>query len=522
VSLAGERSITIPSALSAEGVSKRFGGVRALEDVSLELRSGEVHVLAGENGAGKSTLIKILSGALQPDEGRVLLRGELARFRSPQDASARGVSVIHQELSLVDSLSVADNFFLGRELTRGPGWLDRRRQEARAREACRRAGLDLDVRREAGSYPLGVRAQLEIARALDRGLARGDAGALGVLILDEPTSALTRPEAERLFERVAGLKARGFAIAYITHRMEEIYRLADRITVLRDGRSVGTWETRELPEAELVGRMVGRRMVGRAPAGATASRPGALVEAPERLRVRGLRVAGTRVEGLDLDVRAGETLGIAGLQGAGAEEVLEALFGARKGTVGELRVDGVEARPVSPARAIRAGLAWLPSDRKARGIVPGMGVRGNATLASLVALSPWGWIRARRERARAEARVAALGIRCSSVEQPVGTLSGGNQQKVLIARWLEARPKVVLLAEPTRGVDVGARREIYELLRRLTAEGAALVVVSTDLPELLELSDRVVVLHRGRRAAEFPRAEATAEKILRAAMGGAA
>jgi ribose transport system ATP-binding protein len=508
-----------PKLLEFRGVGKSFGPHRVLDDVSFDLREGEVHLLAGENGAGKSTLIKILAGIHADYQGAIDLRGRTVRFSSPQEANRAGISVIHQEMSLIDSMSVLDNIELGRERSRLGGLLlDRRNQSARARTLCRQLDLELsdeDLRRPVGQLPLSTKNRIEIAKAL--------AFDARILVMDEPTSALSRTEVEKLFALIETLKRRGCGIIYITHKMEEIYRVADRITVLRDGRRVGTAVPDECPEPKLIEWMIGRTLARHA-------RPSpadpAETEGPSGLEVRGFRVPHadfTRppaVLDFSVDVRAGEIVGIAGLQGSGGAELFHGLFGAYGfACTGSVRIGGRPFQPVSPARSIRRGLSFLTADRKGSGLVPSMSVAHNITLASLARTSPGGVLRPRAENARALRQAQTLGIRAASLGLPVSSLSGGNQQKVVLAKWLETRPKVLLLEEPTRGVDVGAKAEIYSLMESWAAEGMAILLTSSELPELLLLCDRILTLHRGVVTAEFPRNEATAEKILAAAMG---
>jgi ABC-type sugar transport system ATPase subunit len=502
------------------GISKAFSGVPVLRDVSFDLRPGEVHVLAGENGAGKSTLIKIAAGVHTEYEGQLFLRGEPIRLGSPQEAAARGISVIHQEMSLVDSMSVVDNIFLGRERTlpgSGRQWTDRRAQLRAAGALCRQLDLDLDLSRPVEDFSLSVKNRIEIAKAL--------AFDARIFVMDEPTSALSGPEVERLFTLVGQLKARGCGVVYITHRMEEIYRVADRISVLRDGRHVGTAEATALPQAELIRLMIGRELSTHFPARSVT--PGA-----ERLRVERLSVprqvsgaTGARrwlVQDVSLSVRAGEVVGLAGLQGSGNSELLQGLFGAFGHLPhGRMELDGAPFELASPRRSVRQGLAYLTSDRKGTGLVLSLDVSQNVTLAALPGLSPGGWLRRGREREVAERQVKALRIRASGVEQEVGTLSGGNQQKVALAKWIETGPRVLLLDEPTRGVDVGAKHEIYELVAQWSRDGIAILLITSEMPELLGLSDRIVVMHRGRVSGELSRAEATQEKVLEAAMADA-
>jgi ribose transport system ATP-binding protein len=499
-------------------VGKCFGANRVLEDVSFGLKGGEVHILAGENGAGKSTLMKILAGIHTDYEGRIELGGRPVRFAGPHEANRAGISVIHQELSLIDSMSVVDNIHLGRESARHAGlWLDRPAQAGRALALCRQLDLGLsaaDLARPVEQLPLAVKSLIEIAKAL--------AFDARILVMDEPTSALGRAEVERLFSLVAILKRRGCGIIYITHRMEEIYRVADRITVLRDGRWVGTAAAGDCPESKLIQWMIGRDLAPRETA-----RPRSVGGAEGVvLEVRGLGVPHpvpgrpAAISDFSVDVRAGEVVGIAGLQGSGGTELFQGLFGAfGAACTGSVRIDGKPFRPESPARSIKRGLCYLTADRKGSGLVPAMSAWQNITLASLFRSSPVGVLRPGLERAAAARQAQALGIRLASLDQPVAALSGGNQQKVVLAKWLEARPRVLLLEEPTRGVDIGAKSEVYALMRRWAADGMAILLISSELPELLLLSDRILALHRGSVAAEFGRDGATPEGILAAAMG---
>jgi ABC-type sugar transport system ATPase subunit len=505
--------------LQLSNIGKSFGSSRVLESVSFDLNAGEVHVLAGENGAGKSTLIKILAGIYPEYDGEIEVGGRPARFSGPIDASQHGISVIHQELSLVDTLSVADNICLGRESTRG--WLlDRRAQAARVREVCSMIDLELsrdDLNRPVGDFPLSAKNRIEIAKAL-----LGDAR---IFVMDEPSSALNHTEIEKLFRLIDNLRKRSCGIVYISHKMEEIYRVADRITVLRDGRRVGTAPVEECPEPTLIRWMIGRELSEQFPKRAIVARDAAV---PPRLKVTELTVPSSDpgrpdvVRGVSLEVRAGEIVGLAGLQGAGCAELLKGVFGGYGAVCGgTVAIDGMPMNPSSPADSIRRGVAYLTGDRKGSGLVLGMSVEGNLSLASLPGISPHGLLSRKRERKLAERCVEMLGIRLSLVSQEVGTLSGGNQQKVVLGKWLETRPQVLLLEEPTRGVDVGAKHEIYHLLNQLAADGLAILLISTEMPELLRMCDRIVVLHRGSVTATLGWAEATPEGILSAAMGAA-
>ena len=492
-------------------IGKSFSGVKVLDDVGFDLEPGEIHVLAGENGAGKSTLIKILSGVHSDYEGRIMLHGRPVRFSSPHEAVRHGISVIHQEMSLVPSMSVMDNLYLGGAEMRSRWWISRREIAAKARALLEQMDLDMDPALAVEEYPLASQQMIEIARALARDVR--------IIVMDEPTSALSEPEVDRLFRQIAELKKKGCGIIYISHRLEEIYRVADRISVLRDGRHVGTSPASDLSRDELVRWMVGREIKQQFPDRRT--RPGSAC-----LEVASLSVPHPvlrkqwAVRDVSFAVRKGEILGIAGLQGSGASEMLMGLFGAYGNTLqGQVRLDGVPFPAASPSRAIRSRVALVTNDRKGTGLILRASITPNITLASLPRFSPGGWLRPAREREAGRRYRSSLSIRCSSLEQEVGSLSGGNQQKVVLAKWLEAQPVLLLLDEPTRGVDVGAKHEIYELMNQWTEQGMGILLITSEMPELLAMSDRIIVLHCGRLAAEFSREEATQERILRAAMG---
>jgi ribose transport system ATP-binding protein len=504
--------------LSMRNICKSFSGIPVLEDVRFDLKPGEVHILAGENGAGKTTLINILAGVHTDYRGEIELDGSSIRFASPHDAARKGVSVIHQEMSLIGTLPVIDNIFLGREIPRrfSAGLMaDRTRQFAHARELCSRLGLDLDFKRPVDDFPLSIKYRIEIAKAL--------AFDARILIMDEPTSALSEPEVEQLFLVIAGLKRQGKGIVYITHRMEEIYRIGDRITVLRDGRWLGTAPAPELADTELVRWMIGRELAAQFPCRRTAF-------GEERLRVEHFSVAqpdsasrrGRRllVDDVSFTVRAGEVLGFAGLQGSGNGDLLAGLFAARPEAVeGNICLDNKPISRRSPQAAIQRGLAYVTSDRKGTGLILGLNVTQNISLASLRALSSWGLMNGKKETEVAARQVKSLSIRGTDLTQEVRNLSGGNQQKVLLGKWIETGPRVFLLDEPTRGVDVGAKHEIYDLIDRWKSQGIAMLLITSELQELIGLADRIMVMHRGRITAELTWDQATQERILRAAMG---
>lgn len=503
-------SATDAVVVEARGISKSFPGVKALDEVSLVLRRGRLTALLGENGAGKSTLMNILAGVLPPDEGTILLEGRPVRFTSPREAHAAGIAMIFQELNLVPQLTVAENIFLGREPRTRFGLVDYARMNA---EAARLLGqLDLDVPPTApvGELRVGQQQIVEIAKALS---ARAR-----VLIMDEPTSALTQHEVEVLYRIIADLKRQGVAIAYITHKLEELPHIADEVAVMRDGRMIGVAPLHALSPEEMIRMMVGRELAS--------SRVGpARPRGAEALRVEGLSLRHPeRPRDLLLDrvsfcVHRGEVLGIFGLMGAGRTELLETLFGLHpRAASGAVYLENRRVEIRSPVEAISLGLALAPEDRKAQGLVLDMSVLENTSLPSLSRLVRWGFVRRTAERELVERFVTRFRVKTPSLAQPVRNLSGGNQQKVILARWLATAPKVLFLDEPTRGIDVQAKREIYERIDELAREGLAVVVVSSEMPEILTVSDRILVLCEGRKTAEFLREEATEERLMEAAL----
>jgi ABC-type sugar transport system ATPase subunit len=514
------------------GIRKAFPGVVALDGVDLEVTAGEVHVLLGENGAGKSTLMHILGGALRPDAGTITVDGQAVRLASPRDARALGIAIVHQELALVPALSVAENILLG-ALPARAGVVDRGRLLDGAREALAALDPSLDVWRPVGSLRLGQQQLVEIARALRRRPS--------LLVLDEPTSALTPHETARLFACIRSLVANGVAVICISHRMDEIEAIGDRITVLRDGRHVATLPVHPMDRAQLVHLMADRGPAVALPmslpsvhAGSaeatsreeTASAMGLPEDVPvprgvERLAVRGLGRRGV-LHDISFVAHAGEVVGFAGLLGAGRTELARALFGVDPLDTGEIRLDGRPMRFRHPGDAIRAGVGFVTEDRKGEGLLLLRSIRENIALPVLRSLSRWGVVRRAPERAIANDAVQTLQIRTPSSEQAVLALSGGNQQKVVLAKWLAAGARILLLDEPTRGIDVGAKAEIHALIRRLAADGATVLLFSSELPELLALADRTYVLHQGRLVGECARAVATPERVLALAVGSAA
>ncbi len=501
--------------VAMSGIAKRFGGVHALRGVDLDLRAGEVHALLGENGAGKSTLINILSGVVTDYDGEISMGGTPVRFTGPAAAQAAGIATIHQELDLVPALSVAENLVLGREPRTRLRTLDRRAMTRAARDWLALLGADLDPRRPVGSLRVGEQQLVEIAKALSV-----DAR---VLIMDEPTAALADAEVRRLMSTIRALRERGVAVVYISHRLEEIEHIADRATVLRNGEVAGTLRPDPDQRRRIITLMVGRPPEALFDAG-PASPVGPTVLTVDDLAVRPRVTRPGRCEpaGVSLTVHAGEIVGLAGLMGAGRTELLETLYGAGPPghRTGLVRLAGRPYAPRGPRDALRAGVGFVPEDRRRSALVLDHPVGRSIVLAALRRITTAGIIRPGRERDAVRQQITALAIKTPSATAPVGALSGGNQQKVVFARHLLTRPRLLLLDEPTRGVDVGAKAEIYRLLRRLADDGMGIVLASSELPELIGVCDRIVVLHGGRTVAELPAGGCTGEDILTAATGG--
>jgi ribose transport system ATP-binding protein len=504
--------VNAPPLLEVTDVRKHFPGVQALDGVSLMVYPGEVVALVGENGAGKSTLMKIVAGIHRPDSGVMRLDGQVAPFAGVVEAMRRGIVLIHQELNLAENLSIAANIFLGREevsggpLARCLGWLARGRMNADALALLRRVGLMVSPARTVGDLPPGQRQLVEIARALSL-KAR-------LIIMDEPTSSLTQTETDRLYEVIDDLKRHGVSVVYISHRLAEVRRVADRVIVFRDGRNAGNLAKEEITHDAMVRLMVGRDLQQLYP-----RRHALAHNARVRLEVRQLTFQGGSTEPLTFRLRGGEIVGMAGLIGAGRTELAEALFGIRIVKSGEVHIDGQVVFIRHPRQAVAAGLLLVPEDRRHHGLVLSESIRRNLALPNFDQLTTLGWIWQGRERRLAAEMMHRLGVRASGPGQTVGFLSGGNQQKVVLGKWLARKPRIMIFDEPTRGVDVGARSEIYALMDQLAGDGVAVLMISSDLEEILGMSDRVLVLHEGRLAGELGRAELSEEAVMQLATG---
>ncbi|MDN0198463.1 sugar ABC transporter ATP-binding protein [Streptomyces sp. S.PNR 29] len=498
-----------PPLLSMSGITKSFPGVRALDGVDLDVQAGEVHCLLGQNGAGKSTLIKVLAGAHQPDTGTISWRGEPVTLRSPIAAMRLGIATIHQELDLVQHLSVADNVHLGHEPTAAGFVVRRKAAKASAAALLRRLGHpEIDPARRVGELPAALQQIVSMARALSHDVR--------LIVMDEPSAALDPDEVDNLFRVVTDLTADGVAVVHISHRLEEIRRIGDRVTVLKDGRAVAVGlPAKTTPTREVVALMTGRNVEYVFP---QRPEPKAATGKP-LLEVRGLARDG-EFEPLDLSVRPGEIVGLAGLVGSGRSEILETIYGARKPTAGQVLVAGRSLRPGSVRAAVRAGLGLAPEERKAQALLMLESVTRNVSVSSLSRFSRGGWIDRRAELGAARAATRELSLRPDNPSVPVRALSGGNQQKAVLARWLLRGCRVLLLDEPTRGVDVGARAELYAVVRRLADEGLAVLLVSSEVPEVLGLADRVLVLREGRVVHEAPARELDEHRVLDLVMEG--
>lgn len=490
--------------LSLSSISKSFPGVQALDSVNLEVYPGEIHALVGENGAGKSTLMRIISGASSKDSGSMKWRGYEVDIKTPIEAQNLGIAMIHQELALVPYIDIGKNIFLGREPQgKIPGLIDWSNLYQASSDILDSLGLNISPRTIIKDLSIAQQQMIEIAKSLSM-----DAS---LLVMDEPTSALTDREVETLFEQMSRLRSEGVSIIFISHRLEEVYRVADKVTVLRDGRWIGTHPADSLSENEIVKMMVGRELV----ASKTHESHSTDVSV---LRLNDVHTSGI-VRGVSLDLKEGEILGIAGLVGAGRTELLEAIFGVRHITQGQILLEGEQIELDSPSKAIHSGVGFVPEDRKAQGLFLNMGVRQNIVLAALDTLTRLGIVLRTRANALTSSLIKQLDIRPPNQQQRVRNLSGGNQQKVVIARWLALEPRVLLLDEPTRGIDVGAKSEIHALLDQMAKTGVAILMVSSELPEILSVCDRILVMREGRLMLETEPDSTTQDEIMRVAAG---
>jgi len=490
-----------------EGIGKRFPGVQALQGVNLEIRPGACHALMGENGAGKSTLGKILAGLYRPDEGRIIFDGRAVSFRSPRDAFLAGIGIVHQELAFCENLTVAENLCLG-NLPARSGFISRRLMKARAEQALAAIGANLNVETPMAELSMGQQQLVQIAGAL--------AGGARIIIFDEPTSSLSQVEAQRLFKLVKSLPARGITSIYVSHRIEEIFELCDTITVLRDGRVVATKPASAISEKQLVEMMIGRSLAAYFPQHTTGAGG-----KKKLLRVENLSSPG-KFSSVSFCVNAGEIVGLAGLVGAGRTEIALALFGLDPQASGDVFIGGNKVSITSPGEAMQYHIGLVPEDRKRCGLILDMSARENISLAILKKLATFGWIRRKKENELAKTYFDRLHVRAPHINTVAASLSGGNQQKLVIARWLAADCRLLIVDEPTRGVDVGAKAEIHGLIDRMAHGGSGILLISSELPEVINLSDRVLVMRNGRLAGELPRAQASQSAVLKLMAGVAA
>ncbi|MED0867983.1 ribose ABC transporter ATP-binding protein RbsA [Bacillus spizizenii] len=490
--------------IDMKDIHKAFGKNQVLSGVSFQLMPGEVHALMGENGAGKSTLMNILTGLHKSDKGQIRINGNETCFSNPKEAEQHGIAFIHQELNIWPEMTVLENLFIGKEISSKLGVLQTRKMKALAKELFNKLSVSLSLEQEAGECSVGQQQMIEIAKAL---MTNAE-----VIIMDEPTAALTEREISKLFEVITALKKNGVSIVYISHRMEEIFAICDRITIMRDGKTVDTTNISETNFDEVVKKMVGRELTERYP-----KRTPSLGD--KIFEVKNASVKG-RFEDVSFSIRSGEIVGVSGLMGAGRTEIMRALFGVDRLDSGEIWIAGKKTAIKNPQDAVKKGLGFITENRKDEGLLLDTSIRENIALPNLSSFSPKGLIDHKREAEFVDLLIKRLTIKTASPETHARHLSGGNQQKVVIAKWIGIGPKVLILDEPTRGVDVGAKREIYSLMNELTERGVAIIMVSSELPEILGMSDRIIVVHEGRISGEIDAQEATQERIMTLATGG--
>ncbi|MGX7776365.1 sugar ABC transporter ATP-binding protein [Streptococcus pluranimalium] len=489
--------------IEMRNISKSFGNNKVLEKIDLELQSGQVHALMGENGAGKSTLMNILTGLFPATKGTITIDGKEMSFANPQEAEEFGISFIHQEMNTWSDMTVLENLFLGREIKNSFGLLNQKAMKEKANQAFERLGVSIPLNAEIGKLSVGQQQMIEIAKSL--------LSEVSILIMDEPTAALTDRETESLFSIINSLKAQGVGIVYISHRMEEIFRITDLITVMRDGLVVDTTPTNETTSDELVKKMVGRELEDYYP-----DKTAKIGEVAFEVS----HLSGSDFEDVSFQVRKGEILGFSGLMGAGRTEVMRAIFGIDTLKSGQIKIDGQEVSIANPVQAIEKGIGFLTENRKDEGLILDFSIKDNMTLPSTRDFSKHGFFDDKTSTAFVNQLIERLRVKSGTPKLPVGNLSGGNQQKVVLAKWIGIAPKILILDEPTRGVDVGAKREIYQLINELAERGVPIIMVSSDLPEILGVSDRIIVMHEGGISGELSQSEANQELVMQLATGG--
>ena len=493
--------------LKLNDISKRFGGVQALNGVSFEVDRGEVHAILGENGAGKSTMMKILAGVHPQDSGEIYLNDKLVEIKTPTDAQELGIEIVFQELNLFPQLSIAGNIFINRE-PRHLGMMDESFMEKETTKYLKMMGVDFDPKMIVGKLAPGERQMVEIARALGHNAK--------ILILDEPNSALNQKETEELFEIIRNLKKQGVTVLYISHRLEEVFEIADRITVLRDGCFEGTWSVKETSMEMIVTKMIGRKLEETFPDWEPVG-----CDAPITLQVKNLSKI-NQLESLDFDLHKGEVLGFAGLQGCGIENIFQILFGLEKATTGEIVYDGISRLSEKPSDAIKRGWGMIPAERRTQGLIMNWPIKTNISIVVIDSLlGMFGLVNNKKEKDLVDNSVEKYRISTDNINKSVMDLSGGNQQKVVIAKWLSSKPNVLIMNDPTRGIDVGAKAEIYKLIRELASQGIAILFTSSEIEEVIGLSDRIIVLYKGRKVKEFSCHEADKERVMGYVAGSA-